>query len=310
MKKKTFPITQRDISNDIGRIIKSPIHVSNVEKMHIKKHLFLKKFSPLFAELPWDPYDPRRFRLEFLKNKFPKEEKKIQKHFADYFTGKIELDVFQKWIDQLNENDLVEFKKIQPWRRRSVSQFVIDKKNNKHYIKREPVPQFVQGMESDDYRSLPRVFAEAPDHHVESHMFTTLLIRVYQMVQKLRPDSVVTVTAHFMSVKATEAAPGDNSPEGAHEDGADFIISALVVNRINVKGGETHILEKLEDGTKEIIFRHTLQPGEFVFQADTGEELIYGNDLWHHVTPFHIDDVSAGEGWRDIIGFDVMVRDK
>ena len=95
--------------------------------------------------------------------------------------------------------------------------------------------------------------------------------------------------------------------EGAHEDGADFIVSALVVNRINVNGGESQILEMLADGKKEIVFKRTLAPGEFVFQADTGEELIYGNDLWHHVTPFHIADESKGEAWRDIIGFDLIV---
>ena len=310
MKKKTFPITQRQISNDIGRTIHTPIQVSNVQKMHIKKNLFLEKLSPLFAELPWEHYDARRLRVDFLKSKFPKEEEKIQKHFTDYFTGKIEIDVFEKWISQLNKNDLVEFEKIQPWRRRSVAQFVVDKKNNKHYIKREFVSPFVQGMESEDYHSLPRVYEEAPDHHVENHMFLTILIRVYQMVQELRPNSVVTIITHFISDKATEVATSDNSPEGAYEDDIDYFISALVVNRINVKGGESHIIEKLSDASKEIIFRHTLQPGEFVFQANTVEESIDGNDLRHEVTPIYIDKVSQGEGWRDIIGFDVMVRDK
>ena len=63
----------------------------------------------------------------------------------------------------------------------------------------------------------------------------------------------------------------------------------------------------METGEKDIIFRHTLQPGEFIFQADTRDEHVFGTDLWHHVTPFRVTDKSKGEGWRDIIGLDINV---
>ena len=309
MSKNTFPITQVQVSNKVGRPIKSPMHISDLKTLGISPELFLEKFSPLFSELPWDPYDARRLRLEFLKNKFPKDADEIQNQFEDYYTGKIQLNQFDKWIHQLNAKDKDAFEKIQPWRRRSVAQFALSKKQKRYFIIRQPVPQFTQDLDSADVRSLPRIFEEAPEHHVENHLFTTFLIRIYKLVLELHPDCKVTVTTHFMSVKATEAAPGDNSPEGAHEDGANYIVSALVINRINLKGGESQILEKLADGKMDIVFKHTLQPGEFIFQADTGEEKIYGNDLWHHVTPFSIDDVSKGEGWRDIIGFDILITD-
>lgn len=307
MSKNKFPITQVQVSNKIGRSIKSPILVSDLRTMGISPKLFLDKFSPLFAELPWDFYDSRRLKLEFLKNKFPTDIENINALFADYFTGKIKLDQFNKWIDQLDKNDTAAFEKIKPWRRRSVAQFVLSKKQPRFFITRQPVPPFTQNFEESDFRSLPRVFAEAPEHHVENHLFSTFLISIYKEVLKLRPDCKVNVTVHFMSVKSTDTNPGNNSPEGAHEDGVDFIVSALVINRINVIGGETQILEKLEDGSKEIVFRHILQPGEFAFQADTGEELIYGNDLWHHVTPFSVEDISKEEGWRDIIGLDISI---
>ncbi len=139
-------------------------------------------------------------------------------------------------------------------------------------------------------------------------MFQSLLKGVFSLVQKTRPNlQKINATAHFMSVKAVAAKAGDNSPEGAHEDGADYIVSALVINRKNIIGGETQIIEQLADGKKEIICRHTLQPGQFVFQADSRDELTYGTDLWHHVTPFRLADKSQSEGWRDIIGFDINV---
>lgn len=174
---------------------------------------------------------------------------------------------------------------------------------------RQPVESFTQQVEEDDVRSWPRVFSEAPKHHVETPLLRSFLLAIAHKVQQFTPDRIkeIQFVVHFMSVKATIQTAGDNSPEGAHEDGADFIVSALVINRKNLKGGESQIIEKFEDGTKEIICKRILQPGEFVFQADTGEEKIYGNDLWHHVSPFYVADETKPEGWRDIIGFDINV---
>ena len=303
-------ITETDISNEIGRSVKSPIRISNLEKLYLNQEEFLKTMSPFFNELSWDPYDARKLQVEFLTKKFPKSTKKIQALFKDYFLGKTKVDVFQYWISKLNKKSKAQFKKITPWRRRSVCQFQVSETEDKIQVLRKVVKQFTQETNHDDYRSLPRIFEESPDHHVENGYFLGLLGRMLSIVQEVQPKvKSITITAHFMSVKATSNKPGDNSPEGAHEDGADFIVSALVINRKNINGGESQILEKLENGQKETIYKHTLQPGEFVFQADTGEELIYGNDLWHYVTPFHVADSSKGEGWRDIIGFDINVNE-
>ena len=301
-------ITETEISKKIGRSVKSPIRISNLEKLYLNQEEFLDNMSPFFKELPWDQYDARRMQVEFLKKKFPKSSKKIQDLFKDYFLGKSKIDVFRYWISKLNKKSTAQFKKIKPWRRRSVCQFKISETEQEIQVLRKIVQQFTQETNHDDYRSLPRVFEESPDHHVENAYFLGLLGRIFHLVKEVQPKAKsITVTAHFMSVKATSAKPGNNSPEGAHEDGADFIVSALVINRKNINGGESQIIEKVKSGEKEVIYKHTLQPGEFVFQADTGEEKIYGNDLWHHVTPFNVADASKGEGWRDIIGFDIMV---
>lgn len=305
MNSQELNITESDISKSLNRAIKSPMRIGNLKSIGIEHQAFLDFFSPIFEELSWDPYDVRRLQVNFLMAHFPSDESKIKSLLKAYFIGDIQTSAFQKWIDQLNADQKLAFEKIQPWRRRSVSQFILDEKQN---IVREPVDQFVQGVESDDYRSWPRVFEESPKKHVDNHFFRDLLLRFYDTVKTVHPSlHKLKVIAHFMSVKATLESPGDNSPEGAHEDGANFIVSALVVNRINLQGGESQILEKLDTGIKEIVFRRTLAPGEFIFQADTGEELIYGNDLWHHVTPFYIADASKGEGWRDIIGFDLII---
>ena len=84
-----------------------------------------------------------------------------------------------------------------------------------------------------------------------------------------------------------------NSPEGIHRDGADYIISALVMNRSNIDGGESIIYDK----DKNIVFNKILYPKEGIFQED--------KNLWHYVTPIK----SKGEyiGYRDILGIDIKV---
>lgn len=306
-----LPITEKEISKKISRVIKSPILVSDLKALGLEQNEFLKEYAPIFEELEWDLYDVRRLQLELLLKIFPKDEV-LKARFSDYYSGKKDKRSISKWIRQLSSRQLKTFNGIQPWRRRSVAGFTISQSNSRLTVRRKRVEQFTQSVNGMDIRSLPRVFKESPDHHVNTPAFKSLLKAVFCIVQSARKKigkkvSKIGITAHFMSVQATSSKPGDNSPEGAHEDGADYIISALVVNRQNLKGGQTQIIEQLPSGKKQIIFKHILRPGQFVFQADSRDEITYGTDLWHHVTPFYLSNPKKGEGWRDIIGFDINV---
>ena len=57
----------------------------------------------------------------------------------------------------------------------------------------------------------------------------------------------------------------------------------------------------------QMIYHKVLSPGEFVFQADTGEEELFGNDLWHYVTPLSPKEADR-PGIRDIIGLDIEFK--
>ncbi len=309
MKTKNLPVTEVCISDRIGRSIKSPILVGTLNALEINPETFIEYFSPLFKELNWDYYDSKRMQIEFLQNTLPSEKENIQAIFKDYYSGRSESNVLNQWVDLLSDEQRKEFDTIQPWRRRSVATFTAESRDDRVIIDRIDAPEsYIQEVDDEDIRSWPRIFDEAPEQHVENDLFLDLIGKAFKLVQEVR-DNVqkIKLTAHFMSVKATETMAGDNSPEGMHEDGADFIISALVINRINLIGGESQIVELLPDGTKEIILKRTLQPGEFIFQADTRDEIVYGTDLWHHVTPFYLEDAHLKEGWRDIIGFDINV---
>ncbi len=306
----TLPITEEEISKSIGHPIKSPILVSSLKHLGLNQEDFLQNYTSFFEELAWDPYDVRRMQVEFLLARFLKDKKTLLKFYKSYYTGEFELEVYKPWIEKLSKEEFKQFKAIQPWRRRSIASFLLKNASSEIKIKRAKAQQFEQDLGENDVRSWPRVFMEAPSKHVENPLFFSFLKELFLKVNVVHPIPVteVKITAHFMSVKATKEAPGDNSPEGAHEDGADYIVSALVINRKNLAGGESQIIEQnMTTGNKDTIFSHILQPGEFIFQADSRDEDYFGTDLWHHVTPFYVADDQQGEGWRDIIGLDIDV---
>tara|TARA_Y100000591_G_scaffold326468_1_gene349226 strand:+ start:121 stop:852 length:732 start_codon:yes stop_codon:yes gene_type:complete len=84
-----------------------------------------------------------------------------------------------------------------------------------------------------------------------------------------------------------------NSPEGIHKDGSDFIISAYVINRSNIVGGESMIY----DNDKKLIHKKLLHSDNGIFQDD--------KDLYHYVTP--IQSVDNHIGYRDILGIDIDI---
>ncbi|MFK7920429.1 MAG: 2OG-Fe dioxygenase family protein [Bacteroidia bacterium] len=303
-----LPITQNTISAQLGRTIHSPILIDSIERFDgLVAERFLEFFGPMAQDFQWDYYDVRRLQMEILTAAFPNDPT-LRSRFRDYYSGQQEVGILQDWISKLSQEDQNAFAAIQAWRRRAVAQFLVEKTSKEIEIWREMVPHFQQDTNDKDIRSLPRIFAECEHKYTENEMFQSLLKGVFSLVEQTRPDlQKIKITAHFMSVKAVPKKAGNNSPEGAHEDGADYIVSALVLNRKNIIGGETQIIEQLNNGEKEIICRHTLQPGEFTFQADSRDEITYGTDLWHHVTPFRLKNETISEGWRDIIGFDINV---
>lgn len=303
-----LPITQSTISAHIGRTIHSPILIDSIERFDgLVAERFLQFYGPMCQDFEWDYYDVRRLQMEMLMAAFPNDQT-LRSRFRDYYSGQQKVASLQDWISKLSAEDQNTFTAIKPWRRRAVAQFLIEKTPKEIEIWREMVPHFQQDTDEEDFRSLPRIFAECEHKYTENEMFKSLLKGVFSLVKQTRTDlQKISVTAHFMSVKAVPQKAGNNSPEGAHEDGADYIVSALVLNRKNIIGGETQIIEQLGKGEKEIICRHTLQPGEFTFQADSRDEITYGTDLWHHVTPFGLKNENISEGWRDIIGFDINV---
>ncbi len=300
-----FPVTEAEISLALGREVKSPILCASLDYFGLDVHEFVDHFKPSFEHMPWDYYDVKRRQWDML----PKGLKKtLAGDFKEYYLDDQADDfkfVLELPITPAERRNLLS---VKPWRRRSVCTFEITV-SPEIRIERLPGSSFEQQVKEKDIRSLPRRFEETDAKLVQNQLFIRFMLAVVRQTQAVCPHleiGKVQLTAHFMSVKAREKQPGNNAPEGMHEDGADFIVSALVVNRQNITGAKSQVTEKMPDGNSTLLYERELQEGEFLFQADTGEEKIYGNDLWHYITPFYVDDPKK-EAWRDIIGFDIAI---
>ncbi|WP_378178315.1 2OG-Fe dioxygenase family protein [Aquimarina sp. SS2-1] len=301
-------ITEKDISKDVGRTIKSPIRVGDVADLGMDVKSFLHFFQPFFEELQDDIYLVRGKQIAFLKETFPEDARSLEKLHKPYFEGTRSIDALAFWIQQLDDNQQQEFDQLSMiTRQRNISSFLIEIWDNQYFVERIIQQGFEQDV--DDFRVWKRVFKQATREAVENDLFFGLLKKMADLVKKLHPEvRKIQITSHFMRTISKEKIKGENAPEGVHEDGAQYIMSALVVNRQNIKGAESHIYEKTTSDTNELIYKKVLQPGEFIFQADTGEEFTFGNDLWHYVTPIEPEDISK-PGIRDIIGFDMDILD-
>ena len=78
-----------------------------------------------------------------------------------------------------------------------------------------------------------------------------------------------------------------------HRDGSDFLITAYVINRSNILGGESMIYDK----DKKLIYKKLLYSDNGIFQND--------KDLYHYVTPIQSDGNYVG--YRDILGIDIDI---
>ena len=303
---QNLPISEIEISKATQAPVYSPILCASLDYFNIDTKAFIDHFKGSFATMSWDQYDVKRKQLQIL---IEHQVQVDQLNFKEYYgNDDVTFTEFSKTND-IPKDVCKLCESIMPWRRRSVCSYKLTLSESV-YVEREYPEAFVQNLTDDDIRSWPRSFDQTEKTLVDNDLFYSFLKHVALYAQKVTPHIRITemsMTAHFMSVKAKEGLPGNNSPEGAHEDGADFIVSALVINRQNITGGESQVLEKLENGSMINLFNRELQPGEFLFQADTGEEKHYGNDLWHYVTPFYVERPGE-ESWRDIIGLDLVIH--
>ena len=273
--------------------------VFTLKTLGIDPVCFLAELAPSFRALAWDPYDVRREQAQRLLRAFPDETFRLQQFLVDYWTGQASLAAVEDLLARLVPEERQALEAVAPYRRRAMARFRLERDADRWHPERLPTDtRFVQGkLDTGDLRALPRVFAPMTELVAGHPLFLRLLEGVAGLVQQIRPEvHSLSITAHQMSVLCHAGQPASNSPEGIHQDGADYIVSALVVERQGVVGGVSRVFGP---DRESVLLAHTLQPGEGLFQADAG------SPLWHDVTP--IRHTGEGEGVRSLIGLDIRL---
>lgn len=291
-------ITEGDITLQIRRRVEEPIRLFTASDIGIDFPALAAAMESSWKTLPWDYYDVRRRHCDIIADVIALGNSRTEEALDEYYEHG-DRESLRDVLPRLPEGIIAELEAVQPFRRRAIAFYVATPNAGCWNLDPKPVHPF--SMPVVDYRKIPRKFAQLDETVLTNVQFRALIIATLDFVRDLRPHaSHVDVFAHQVSTVARPHYSGTNSPEGIHQDGADFIVSAFMVARHGVLGGESRLYIADES---EPFYSHVLQPGEGIFQVDKGSQ------LFHHVTPINCGLSDPEEVHRDIIGLDFHIRE-
>jgi hypothetical protein len=296
-----YLLTERDMSAQNGRIIPHPIRLFELETMGIDSRKFIDAFEPSYLGLPWDTYDIRQSQIAHVISQNPScltpDNIALMKQ---YYLTETKPELLAHLLELLPPGQRGRMNEFRACRRRASSSYLLTLKGEYPQLSLLAQSEFRQDLVAD-YRTWPRMFAPMTLVADRCPLLRQFLIGVGQMVCEVESDMrQMKLTVHQVSTVARNGRSGTNSPEGIHQDGADYIVSALVVSRSGVEGG----VSKLYWGNRhEEFFSTTLMPGQGLFHADTQ------TSIWHDATPISCIDASDSTvGFRNTIGVDVYLE--
>ena len=285
--------------------VSSNINLFCVSDFDINKSDFIDSLSSSFLSLPYDYYDI----AVKVEEKVANYDFNLLKVYRDEWLnlwnriGRREDDrnfILNFWSSRVSDssftNSLID---INSYRKRSCFSYTSRKISNYRWeITENGVPEYRQKV--DDRRSRRRVWV-APHYEVIQNRYILKLIAVFSEILN-NNLAVITnsfeFTFHQMLTIAKDGMLNDPAPEGTHQDGTDYIVSAIVIERENITGGESIIFYAKDEN---IALKQTLKAGEGIFQADKA------TNLWHKVTPISRLKKEK-EGYRSLIGFDIRLK--
>jgi hypothetical protein len=284
-------------------IPRHPILVFCLDDFGVDALRFINHLKSYFYKLEWDDYLCRQQQLEYiLENIFHNQtiSDDMNRLFCAYYKGDLNKAALQQWIHILNEEQKVTFYRIEPTRRRAMQSFEVTVQTSELSItptdkKNFTQPQALSLKNHTDWRTLERFFPSPPSGMISEDIYLIVAQLAKRILYYHPTITSMTVCVHFTQIIATPNTTATNSPEGIHQDGMDYIVSALVIDRENVSGGKS-IIFSTNDSCK-VLFETTLRPGHGIFQPDKG------TDLWHVVEPITAFDRTRS-AYRSTIGFD------
>lgn len=281
---------------------KFPIKIFTVADLGVDQEKLLRSLLPSYEMLTWDYYDVRREQIDLIQKHGPALTEQEQVLVRDYYRGVITADAVRPLTARLDVETQAAIAALTPYRRRHVTNFVCRRASgNEWKIEIKPSSAVAQNVDAVDYRSIQRVFPAIMPEVWNLVEFQKLLRGLARLAESVEPGmDAFEGTCWQNGIVARQKKSASNSPEGIHQDGSDYIVSALVLERKNVTGGMSRVFGP---DKKTTLLEHVLMPGEGIFQADAG------SPLWHDVTPVSIDDTTQAAGVRNMLGFDINILD-
>ena len=170
----------------------------------------------------------------------------------------------------------------------------IDDVSNEITIKHNITTRFQQNV--TDERKNERKF-DLIDNYYDNVLLDIIALGVSHTQEFEQNVTKLNISVHQVRQMVYPNISSHNSPEGIHKDGADYIISAFVVDRYNVNDG----ISKIYDNDKNEIYQTILKENDYIFQNDT--------NLYHYITPIEYCNENNLDnfGYRDIIGIDIKL---
>jgi hypothetical protein len=300
---RSFLMTERDMRYRNPDTVTDPTRLFTVSGLGLDHCEFIATLGPSFQTLPWDMYDVRKWQVDQLERRASRPLSfNVREQLRDYYLfGNERIDVLVQLADTLGVGSVEMLLAKMPCRRRAISSYRFAHESAALTLEGPiEVSRFKQDSVRD-YRRWPREFAPMEMTPETCHPLGNLLFTFGQLVRDLSGHTrSIRLTLHQVSTVATAAESGTNSPEGIHQDGADYIVSALVVSRYNVTGGESRLYPAGKDLP---YFATILQPGQGLFHADMN------SGIWHDATPITVTDIGASAiGTRNTLGIDIYLE--
>jgi 2-oxoglutarate-Fe(II)-dependent dioxygenase family protein len=285
--------------------VSSPIRVFHLADLGIDSADFLRRVGPTFHDLPLDPYDPALTAEGLVRSSCPDV---YHAHEADWLLYWNELAGLQYtnplagpqfWSPYVTSDALrIKLSSTHPHRRRSCFQFLARPNSFTDYrweLQEIGTPTFAQAV--SDVRARPRRFAPTSMSVYRDNDILAFIGITCQLVRQTASVFATTmrVTLHQMLTYADSPLGSEPAPEGTHQDGSPFIVSALVIERQNVTGGVSKVYYNEHKG---LALERELPPGYGILQSDTH------NHYWHQVTAIYPVDATA-PAYRSILGLDI-----
>lgn len=289
------------LEKDMSAGIEDTIYVFSLHDLNLGNENFIQELKDSFDDLEWDHYEFKRQQINFLKDHLDIENKEevLEGFLDDYYENKHKEEVLEGFLQLLSAEELTQFQAIKYRRKRAIGYFSATKKDQVVEIKTEPFRPFTQS--SSSYYPKERIFREVSEE-IKNHPSVHALLRHFTsiMFEENPEKTAVDICMHQTNSICYPEYPGSGAPEGIHQDGMDYIVSALVIERENIKGGTSKLYYPGPNVENEVYSR-TLVEGEGIFQADDCTQ------IWHDVTPIKPAD-NTKNGKRNTIGFDFKFR--